>query len=215
MKHYKIIAFYLCLVLVGCQATSAQKLDNRTSLLEKLGMKQNGKLTFEKIINKQCSFSLPVIPSDDTLLINALRKIIANEQNALKKYCNEHCEIEMSYEVKTYIKSSFVSILETRYEKCSTMPSYSISSVGYNLLYNCGAVYLLKIEYSGKAKDEIDSIVKQVFDEDCLNNGDLNNDLDLYFEDGAIFINNPLHSKVCDESIKLNDIIDQIKFIKL
>lgn len=167
----------------------------------------------DTIINNECVFVLPKRNNDTLISILREQMIKSNEQ--LYKYCEDNCEISTEYDVKSYVPSAFVSVLQSEYYNCSSMPSYSISSTTWNFVLYKGDIYKVEITSNTETNQYIDSLVKLKFESECIENGSLNDDLDLFISSGSFYINNPLHSKVCDEPMNIPVITDKLSFTKI
>jgi hypothetical protein len=210
MRHVLLLTFYA--FLCSCKI-SAQEKDIEKYLQKNIEHLSKSDIQTEIIKNKGCLFT-PPIGTNDTL-VAVCRKYFLKDYTKTKKYCEQGCKIETEYLIESYVRSGFISVLQKQFYECPTMPSPSISSKGINLLLYNGVIYEVQVSWNKKTQSYLDSLLQKKFDTECIENGSVNEDLDLFIKNGKFFINNPLHSKVCDEPLELPGVFGKLKFIKV
>jgi len=201
---------FIGFVFFGCNS-SAQNADDIDEFLMSQ-IKVSNKVDFKNdtIVSQNLTAIVPK-PSDDTLTSILRDDFFKNYEYLLSPGLSEWT-ISTEYEVKSYVPSTFISVVEKTISEISFDRPPSFSSRTINYIFYKSKIYRIELQPSLELRKYADSIVKINFDKDCLENGTLNEHLNLFIESGKFFIDNPLHSKVCDDSIELQKDVVKLEY---
>lgn len=215
MKIKYGLYLYLILSFSSVMNSLAQKNTrqlNIDSFLNQTNLKKNDSLEFDTLRYKTSFILLP--RGLNNKLITALRSALLKDNKDFKSLTKDGYNIENQLEVKSYAKSSFISIVQRKFYENSTLHNISFSTNCYNLLLYKGVVFEVLLKSDKALNDSISSVVKRTFDKDCMLNEELSSNYQIFFSNGKQYINNPLSSRVCDDSIYVPNIQSRIYIIK-
>lgn len=214
-NKYKLYLYLIliCFTIMNCIAQEVVGNKSIMCFFNKINFDKHDYLDFDTLKYKNSFMLLPKGTNDK--LIITLRNALLKEKKEFKKLTNEGYNIEKQLEVKSYVKSSFISIVQNIFYENSTLHNISFSTNCYNFLIHNDVVFEVLLKSDKALIDSINSVVKRTFDEDCMLNEELRQKYQIFFCNGKPYINNPFNSRVCNDSLYIPNIQSRIYFVKI